>query len=168
MNRLLLAAVLGGSILAGSTAAQAQSQTATTTFQVTATVQAACTVAATDMSFGTYTAQVSTVSGSGAVVNQTSAITVTCSNGAPYTVALNDGANASSGQRRMKNGTTNYLSYDLYSDSARSSRWGSSSGTVAGTGTGSGVAHTVYGQIAASQAVPPGSYADTITVTLTY
>jgi len=40
--------------------------------------------------------------------------------------------------------------------------------TVAGTGTGALQSLTVYGQLPANQKVLPGSYSDTITVTITY
>jgi spore coat protein U-like protein len=168
MKHVALVALAGCAAVALSGAASAL--TATTQFNVTATVQAACTVTATDLAFPLYTGQVSTVAGSGAQQDQTSTITVTCSNGAPYTVALSDGNNFSAGARRMSNGATtaSYLSYELYNDTGRTTRWGSSSGTVASTGDGTGKPHTVYGRILASQAVPPGSYSDTITVTLTY
>jgi spore coat protein U-like protein len=43
-----------------------------------------------------------------------------------------------------------------------------STDTVAGTGNGAAQAITVYGQAAAGQYVAPGSYADTITATITY
>jgi spore coat protein U-like protein len=169
MTRIALIA-LAGSVAAAALSGGASALTTTTTFNVTATVQAACTVGATNMAFPTYTAQVSTVGGSGAQVNQTSTITVTCSSGAPYTIALNDGGNASSGQRRMSNGATtaSYLNYELYNDTNRTARWGATAGTMGGTGSGAGQDYTIYGAILPSQAVPPGNYADVITVTLTY
>jgi len=39
---------------------------------------------------------------------------------------------------------------------------------VPGTGTGGVQTLTVYGQLPANQNGPPGSYSDTITVTLTF
>jgi spore coat protein U-like protein len=48
--------------------------------------------------------------------------------------------------------------------------WGNTVGTdtVAGTGNGSGQVYTVYGQISAQTTPAPGTYNDTITVTITY
>jgi spore coat protein U-like protein len=63
------------------------------------------------------------------------------------------------------------LSYSLYQNSTRTTNWGNTVGTdtVSGTGTGNAQALNVYGRIPGSQtSVVPGSYADTITVTLTY
>ena len=63
------------------------------------------------------------------------------------------------------------LSYSLYSDSGRTTNWGNVTGSwMSGTGTGTGTAQnlTVYGRIPASQSALIGSYADTVTVTITF
>ena len=133
--------------------------TATTTFTVSATVVATCGVSATSLAFGSYT-------GSSAV-DQTSTISVTCSNGAAYSVALNDGANASGSTRRMTGGASNYLTYEMYSDASRTTVWNASA-PVSGTGTGSAQSLTVYGRIPSGQNAVVGSYSDTVQVTVTY
>ena len=67
---------------------------------------------------------------------------------------------------------SNLLSYNLYTDSARTSVWGDGTGstnTIGGTGTGGSQAVTVYGRVSLGQTgVPAGSYADTVAVTITY
>ena len=89
-------------------------------------------------------------------------------------MGLSNGANASGNQRRMTDGTSNYIAYELYLNSARNQRWGNDTagGTDTASGSGSGQANptvlTVYGRVPVQAAQPPGSYADTITVTLTY
>jgi spore coat protein U-like protein len=69
----------------------------------------------------------------------------------------------------MQNGT-NVLNYGLFSNGTWTTNWGNTSGTnwVSGTGNGAAQGLTVYGQIPAGQYVTPGSYADTIGVTVTY
>jgi spore coat protein U-like protein len=137
--------------------------TATTTFGVNATVQATCLVSATAMAFGTYT---------GAVATSTSAVSVTCTNTTPYNVGLSAGlaTGATVTTRSMTGPASALLGYALFSDSARTVNWGQTiaTDTVTGTGNGSAQAITVYGQAAAAQYVAPGSYADTITATVTY
>jgi len=131
--------------------------TQTGNFSVTATVSAECTIAATALSFGTYT---------GAVLNVNSAVNVTCTNSTPYNVGLNQGtATGATVTTRKMTGASTTLNYALYSNSGLSTNWGA---TLAGTGNGSLQALTVYGQIPAGQYVKPGSYTDTITATVTY
>jgi spore coat protein U-like protein len=69
----------------------------------------------------------------------------------------------------MKVGTE-VINYSLYSDSGRTTNWGNTVGTdtVAATGNGSAQAYTVYGRIPPQTTPAPGTYTDTITVTVTY
>jgi spore coat protein U-like protein len=134
----------------------------TTTFGVSATVQSTCIISAAAMSFGTY---IST-----AVSTAASTVTVTCTNTTPYTLGLDAGqaTGATVTTRQMKNGAA-LLNYSLFSDSLRTVNWGNTVGSwVSGTGNGSAQVLNVYGQISAAQYVTPGSFADTITATVTY
>ncbi|MDB5699793.1 MAG: Spore coat protein, partial [Alphaproteobacteria bacterium] len=66
----------------------------------------------------------------------------------------------------------NTLNYVLYKDSARTSIWGDGvapTASITGTGTGAAQANTIYGRVPGSQGtVPIGSYADTVTVTISF
>jgi len=77
----------------------------------------------------------------------------------------------------MKNGTNNYLAYQLYQDSGHSTVWNATNvgtvggtGGVSGTGSGSNQTLTVYALIPAGTAVPAttGTYTDTVVVTVNY
>jgi len=155
----LLAVTLGGNVTMAATD--------TTTFQVTATVEDACTVSATDLAFGTYDPNTGDLDG-------TSTITASCTESTTYDIGLDTGQNAAeaSGTTRAMAGdaTTGYLSYELYSDSGRTTVWGDTVGTdtVSGTASAADDDHTVYGQIPGGQFVPADSYTDTIAVTITY
>ena len=156
-------------ILGAATALVAESATTTTTFAVSATVASKCTASATALAFGAYTP------GTGAITNN-STISVKCTKNTPYTVALNAGATpgATVAQRLMASGA-NTLQYNLYNTAALTAVFGDGSGTSqTATGTGAGMATatsiTVFGQLpdsASNQAAIPGSYSDTITVTVT-
>lgn len=158
------ALVLAGAIFSGTLFAA----TDTTTFTVTATVADSCSVAATDLAFGSIT-PVDNID-----FDNTSTVTVTCSNGTSYDTGLNEGSNSSDttvNTRRMSDGVTSFLSYQLYSDSGRTTVWGDtvSTDTVAGTGDGTGQGFTVYGRVpSGQQTVSTGSYSDTVTVTVTF
>ncbi|MEP6940098.1 MAG: spore coat U domain-containing protein [Rudaea sp.] len=133
-------------------------------FNVTATVAKNCTVSATTLDFGTPAGFLT------ANVDVTSTITTQCTSTTPYQIGLNNGANASGTVRRMAGGTAEFIAYELYRNSARSTRWGNTVGvdTVAATGNGNALATTVYGRVAPQATPSPGSYSDTITVSVTY
>ncbi len=137
--------------------------TVTAPFSVTATIVKSCTVSATNLAFGNYT---------GAVKNSTSTVSVTCTNTTPYTVGLNAGTatGATVTNRSMTGPASALLHYSLFSNSGRTTNWGNTSATHWVSGTGNGIAQplTVYGQIPAAQYVTPGSYSDTITVSVAY
>jgi spore coat protein U-like protein len=145
----------------GSTSAFAA--TATTTFQVTANVQATCAISATAAAFGPYT---------GVVVDTTAVLIVTCSNTTTYNIGLNAGvgAGATVTNRAMTGPGSALLDYGLFQDAAHSVNWGDTVGTDTVTGTGDGLAQsiTVFGQVSAGQFVEPGAYLDTITATITF
>ncbi len=66
---------------------------------------------------------------------------------------------------------SNTLAYQIYLDAGRATVWGdgsASSSTKSGTGTGSVQSISVYGRIPSLATVVPGSYTDTVTVTVTY
>jgi spore coat protein U-like protein len=163
LKSVLPAAILGFVALGLTpTSALAQANPATTTFGVSATVLKDCIVSATALAFGNYT---------GAVNTNTSTVTVTCTNSTTYTVGLGVGlaTGATVTTRQMQNGAV-LLNYGLYSNGTWTTNWGNTLATNWVTGTGNGAAQniTVYGQIPAGQYVTPGSYADTISVTVTY
>lgn len=162
LGNVLKSAAVAVSVLALGIAPSANAATATTTFAVTATVQAGCTVSAGTLAFGTYTS---------VVANNTSTITVTCTNSTTYNVGLNAGATggATVTTRQMLNGAA-ALNYTLFSDAARTKNWGNTVGTdtVAGTGNGAAQALTVYGTVPGAQYPTPGGFGDTVTATVTY
>ena len=157
MKSAVPAAILGILALGIAPMAGAASP-ATASMTVSATVAATCIVSATAMAFGSYT---------GVVLPATSTITVQCTNTTPYTLGLSAGGStgATVTNRSMTGPGSALLGYGLYTDSGH----GTNFATLASVnGTGAPVATTVYGQVAASQYVAPGSYTDTILATVTY
>jgi spore coat protein U-like protein len=121
-----------------------------------------CVVSATTMNFGSYTGAVSTPGATPVTVNCTILI--------PYTVSLNAGmgAGATTTTRKMTGPASATLNYQMFQDAARTINWGNTAGvnTVAGTGISSAQTINIYPQAAAGQIVAPGTYTDTITVTV--
>lgn len=63
------------------------------------------------------------------------------------------------------------MTYGLYKDAARSQPWGDATtpgSTVAGAGNGLVQQLTVYGRVPPQTTPSPGTYTDTVVVTLTY
>jgi len=163
MKRLLLASAA----LAGVLAAQdARAASVMDHIAASATVTTICTVSAGALAFG----EVSLTD----VTNGTATVNVTCTDGGAYTVALDSGLNAVSGQRNLKKGATaNVLAYGLFQDSGHSTAWTDSGlGLVSGTGNASAQPLTVYGQITSGQHLVSGSgsasYTDSVQVTVAY
>jgi spore coat protein U-like protein len=154
-------------------AAGAFAQT-TGNINVSATVQAACTIATNNLAFGNY----NPLSASALQVN--TSLDVTCSVGSIPTVSLGAGNNVLTNQRRMANGTER-LNYSINQPAsnaasaacAYTTSWGD--GTVAGsvltlTAAPSLAARTynVCGEIPAGQSAATGSYTDVVVATVSF
>ena len=133
------------------------------------TTARACTVSATGVAFGAYDTL------SPAPDDVTGTVSVVCHPNIHYVdVGLGTGLSGTYSARTMRNGAAS-LSYNLYSEAARTTVWGDgiaaplvtvNPGTVnAGDRT---LVRTIYGRIPAQQSVPFGTFNDTIVVTLTF
>ena len=160
MKKSLIQRSLVAGMVIASLAPAVQAETASSSFDARVEVVATCSISAADMTFNTIT------TGTTSAVDSASSVSVNCSNGAPYSVALSNGANFDTTRRMAWGGS--YISYGLFSDTGRSQEWNGVS-VVSATGTGAAKSHTVYGRIFAGQSVPNmGSYADTIVATVSY
>lgn len=138
-------------------------------FQALIEIQNTCaiTTAPTSLNFGAQGVLV-------ANVDTTSTIKVTCTTGADYDIGLDAGGNESSANdvttRRMTDGSSHYVSYNMYSNSGRTTVWGDTvdTDTVGSTGTGVEQSFTVYGRVPVQTTPQAGNYADTVLVTVTY
>jgi spore coat protein U-like protein len=133
-------------------------------FTVTATNTTNCSVGVSPLNFGS----------TGilrAALDATSTITVTCTNAAAYTVALDGGQSGAANptQRKMSQASAT-ITYGLYQDASRVTPWGDSVGvnTMAGTGSGLAQTFTVYGRVPAQNTPSPGTYSDTVVMTISY
>jgi len=95
-----------------------------------------------------------------------SQVSLACSTGEPYTIALDDGQNFSSTRKMAFSG--NYVSYELYQDPSRTQRWGIGAEALAAVGDGSVQSHIVYGRVPTQAVQPAGTYTDTVVVTVAW
>jgi spore coat protein U-like protein len=127
-----------------------------------------CSVTATGVAFGIYTPlQTGALAANGTIA-------ISCT-GVLYdvaTVSLSTGLSGTYTNRTLQNGAA-ALDYNLYTSANGSQIWGNGTG---GTGTGQAVLWffaptanlTVYGAVNAAQDPAPGTYMDTITVSVAY
>lgn len=154
-----LYAALIASTLALS-AGLADAATVTSTLAVSATVNTVCVVNSVGaMAFGAYT---------GAAVTSSATLNYTCSNALPVQISFDKGVNGASTATRLMKNASSTLSYQLYSDTARTTVWDDSANTISVTGSGASATQTIYGQIPAGQYPTAGAYTDTVTITFTY
>ena len=141
----------------------------TTTFGSKVIISASCSISASNINFGTTSSLASAINGNGS-------LSATCTNTAPYTIAMNAGSttgNTIAARKMSLNGAgAGVVSYQLYRDSNTppTTLWGDGTTGAVYTGSGTGSAQTipVYGQ-APSQTTPAaGTYKDTVTATITF
>ena len=133
-----------------------------------------CTVGTTAVAFGIYDPLAV------APLDTTGNVAVTCTSVGDsrvrYDVELSTGQAGSYNPRAMTNGVSQ-MTYNLYTNAARSKIWGNGSGgthdikanykllPIGSTQTDN---YTVYGRVFPGQSVTVGSYLDTIIVTVTF
>lgn len=173
-NRFLLS---GLCVVLGFAAPSAQAQTVTADFDVTITITASCDISTggngvDTLAFGLHDSFQTNV-------DQTTALRVTCTNGAAYNVGLDAGINSSTpndvNTRRMvgvslsPDNSGDYVPYNLYKDAPGGAVWGNTIGTntLVGTGTGAQQTYTIYGRVPETNHTV-GDYKDTVTATVTF
>ena len=168
LKRLMVPALVAGVVL-GTGAARAA--TATDSLSVQMTITAACSVTGGTLDFG------SVAAGTIAQTSATSTISVTCTSGSPYSIALGGGQNAGGAGingRKMKRGSNpEMITYQLYRDAAFTQVWGedptpTTGNTVNQSGTGSAQTIAVHGRVPSQSVTAAGTYTDTVSITLTY
>ncbi|WP_313800931.1 spore coat U domain-containing protein [Sphingobium sp.] len=130
-----------------------------------------CTASASGVSFGSYDP------GSASPSDASGTVTLNCTGAVSLMgtidVAASPGTSGDALARQMAQGPDR-LSYNLYTDSSRTSIWGTGAGgTSTLTATLNGLllfsqSVTVYGRLPAHQWVRTGAYADSVIVTVTY
>ena len=160
-------------LLAGS---GAMAGSVTQNFTVNLTITAQCVVGAgTNINFpdsGYLTS---------ASLDAQGSFVVGCTKGTTPQITLNNGVNSANcpggAARCMKNAaTSDYVNYDLYTDSGRTTLWTSALATTPVTGSGAVTGSTpnkdktvdVFGRVPPQNTGTPGSYTDTVTATVTF
>lgn len=138
---------------------------------LTAEAQAACTISAAGLAFGSYNPTIASPT------DTASTFTITCgllANLVTFTVSMSQGSSGTYAARQM-NGGIGPLSYQIYTDSARTQVWGDGTGGTSAPAfvdliplLGGSSSFPFYGRIFANQKVSPASYNDSVIITVTY
>lgn len=137
-------------------------RTATFSFTVRANVHPDCRVTAGSLDFGTAGLLSSDIDAS-------STINVACTAGSPFSVSMGNGLYGTGpGNRQMRSTAGDAVGYQLYRDPGRSLVWGQGADVALGNGVGTGQNMTVHGRVPAQSTPPPGSYSDSVVVTVEY
>lgn len=151
----LLSGFLGCALLTTNT---------TTSATVSVTVPPMCRVTADALNFGT----VASLAGA---ITAATAIRPTCTNGTAFQIGLDGGLSAATNPagRKMTNGAET-ITYGLYRDGGHVLPAGNTLGgdTFGLIGTGMSQSVPVYGRVPPQPTPAPGTYGDTVTVTVTY
>ena len=168
MKKLVRAALLLG-FAAVCIPCASRATTVTTTFNVTASINTKCTIAAADLIFGVYDPLVTNAA---VPLDVSSTVTVACTKGTAATVGLDAGQNSGSavGTTRAMAGGGAFLSYEIYKDAAHTTVWGNSGAALVAYTAASKAPATLtdYGRIPAGQDQPVAAYADKVTASVNF
>jgi len=141
---------------------------ATAVIQISATVRKNCLITTTPVAYGGYDpASVNAT----APLDATGAVVLTCTKGTTASIGLDGGANAQGPARRMTDGATGYLAYELYRDNSHSTVWSNTGGgilTAPPAPSKDPRSFTVYGRVAGAQDVPVGNFTDSVVATVNF
>lgn len=131
-------------------------------FTVQANILPNCRVTAQNINFGNHGLLDGNVDADGN-------LRVTCTTGTSYNVGLGNGQTGTGPTARRMTRGGQAITYGLYKNAARSQAWGSAGGLlVTGSGAGGVQNLPVYGRVPPQNTPTPGTYTDTVVVTVTY
>ena len=137
-------------------------------FNATGTVRANCTIATSNLSFGTVNLLATNI-------DSNTTVGLNCTNGAAYSVRLNGGTvtgNVAARRMGLSGSGPGVINYELRHTSAGGPLWGDgTAGTTTLTGTGNGASQTItlFGRVPGGQPAPAvGTYSDTVTATVEF
>lgn len=161
MGRLVAGATVAAVVAAVASYSQQRAEAAFATpvnVAVSASVAANCVLTAGSIAFGAYDPLVANDT---ADLDQSGTFTIRCVKGVAANVGLGDGLYVG---RRMSNGGTERLDYELYQNAGRTTVWtDTGAGRLTYTAANKSASTlTIYGRVAAGQDVAAGSYVDTV------
>ena len=152
---------------AGAVTTPAWAGSASADLLVTATVIPSCVISTTPVAFGVYDP---VVTNSAAAADTSGTVTIACTKGSNHTITLDLGKHATGGTRRMSDGLGEFMTYELYQDSARTRVWGTGANAHTPDPAPSSLPRTftVHGRLPGAQDVAVGAYTDIVVATVNF
>jgi spore coat protein U-like protein len=103
--------------------------------------------------------------------NSAGSVTITCTTGTSAAIGLDAGNYNLAGQRRMSNGITSFINYDLYQDATHLTAWLNASPNWLVVSAAPSMAprtYPVYARIPPGQSPASGSHSDTVVATVNF
>lgn len=168
-RRSLFAAGSALALTVGLTATQAFAGSNNGNLSVSATVSTNCTISqGSALAFGSINDLTQSTNGTGTMD------TVCTNSGVVSSFAIDHGQNnghcATGFTRCMTDGSTHYLNYKIYEDSARGTEWPVATNVTTATLGASFASNTltIYGTVPSQTVQPAASYSDTLSVTVNF
>ena len=140
----------------------------TSILPVNTVVTANCSMNSALLNFGDYNP---ILANKNAPLDAMTTFVIQCTKGANVTISMNNGlyaGNANQTTRAMADGAGNYISYELYSNSGRSSIWNNANPVSFISASSTARNQAVYGRVPGAQSVSAGTYRDTVTITAAF
>ncbi len=155
-------------VLTSAAILPANAATAPGTVAVSANVATNCTLGASTMPFGTYDPLVANFA---ANLDVSGSLLIACTKGTPATLTLDVGANSTHAvgtTRAMVAGGSNYLSYELYTLTGRTTVWNTVNSVAYNSVGKAQQTVSIFGRVPGGQDASSGAYADTVNATATF
>jgi len=169
-SHLILSAMAAGALIVAAKPGLSFAGSNSASLNISAAVQANCTISTTALAFGNYD-PIGTNDSGGSDHDGTGIVTITCTKGSGLDITLGLGNNAVGSQRKLIGGTSgDLLNYEIYQNVGRTTVWstGANKQTITAAPSKAARAFTAYGRIAKGQDISADSYSDIVVATVNF
>jgi len=167
---LIVSAIAAGALIVAAKPGPSFAGSNSASLNVSAAVQANCTISTTALALGNYD-PIGTNDSGGSDLDGTGTVTITCTKGSGLDISLGLGNNAVGSQRKLIGGTSgDLLNYEIYQNVGRTTVWstGANKQTITVAPSKAARAFTAYGRIVKGQDISADSYSDIVVATVNF
>ncbi|MDO8684807.1 MAG: spore coat U domain-containing protein [Armatimonadota bacterium] len=160
----LVSALIAGALIVAAKSGPSFAGSNSSNLNVSAAVQANCTISTSALGFGNYD-PISVNDSGGSDLDGTGIVTITCTKGSGLDITLGLGNNAVGSQRKLiGTASGDLLNYEIYQNAGRTTVWstGADKQTITAAPSKAARAFTAYGRIVKGQDISADSYSDIV------